>query len=92
MLITSSPVSKILRITVARRDYNAAVQDYNTTLRVFPTSIWAATFYHNEKPMALFSATASAQSAPTVSFDTSVPGAAPGSPPPAAPMPPAANP
>jgi len=80
------------RITVARRDYNAAVQDYNTTLRVFPTSIWAATFYHNEKPMALFSATASAQSAPTVSFDTSVPGAAPGSPPPAAPMPPAANP
>ena len=75
------------RITVARRDYNAAVQDYNTTLRVFPTSIWAATFYHNEKPMALFSATASAQSAPTVSFDTSVPGAAPGSPPP-----PAANP
>jgi LemA protein len=80
------------RITVARRDYNAAVQDYNTTLRVFPTSIWAATFYHNEKPMALFSATASAQSAPTVSFDTSVPGAAPGSPPPPAPTPPAANP
>ncbi len=76
------------RIAVARRDYNAAVQDYNTTLRVFPTSIWASTFYSAEKPMALFSATAAAQSAPTVSFDTStpaasVPGAAPGSPPPA---------
>jgi LemA protein len=72
------------RIAVARRDYNAAVQDYNTTLRVFPTSIWAGTIYSSEKPMALFSATASAQSAPTVSFDAApVPGAAPGSPPPA---------
>jgi LemA protein len=73
------------RIAVSRRDYNAAVQDYNTTLRVLPTSIWAATVYSSEKPMALFSATAAAQSAPTVSFDTSAPGAAPGSPPPAAP-------
>ncbi len=72
------------RIAVARRDYNAAVQDYNTTLQVLPTSIWAATFYHNHKPMALFTATAGAQSAPTVSFDNSVPGAAPGSSPPAA--------
>ena len=75
------------RIAVARRDYNTSVQDYNTTLRVFPTSIWASTFYSGEKPMALFSATASAQSAPTVSFDSAapatVPGAAPGSPPPA---------
>jgi LemA protein len=71
------------RIAVARRDYNAAVQDYNTTLQVLPTSIWAATFYHNHKPMALFTASAAAQSAPTVSFDTSTPGAAPGSPPPA---------
>jgi LemA protein len=74
------------RIAVARRDYNSAVQDYNTTLRVFPTSIWAATMYSAEKPMALFSATAAAQSAPTVSFDSAtpgaVPGAAPGSPPP----------
>ena len=76
------------RIAVARNDYNAAVQDYNTTLRVFPTSIWAATFYSKEKPMELFTATASAQSAPTVSFDTApppAPGAAPGSPPPAKP-------
>jgi LemA protein len=73
------------RIAVARRDYNAAVQDYNTTLRVLPTSIWAHTFYSSAKPMALFSANAAAQSAPTVSFDNSVPpGAAPGSPPPPA--------
>jgi LemA protein len=74
------------RIATARRDYNAAVQDYNTTLRVLPTSLWAATFYRNDKPMTMFSATASAQSAPTVSFDTSIPsGAAPGSPPPSPP-------
>jgi LemA protein len=73
------------RIAVARRDYNAAVQDYNTTLRVLPTSIWAHTFYSSAKPMALFSANAAAQSAPTVSFDNSIPpGAAPGSPPPPA--------
>ena len=71
------------RIAIARRDYNDAVRDYNTTLRVLPTSIWAATFYSAEKPMPLFSATAEAQSAPSVSFDTTVPGAAPGSPPPA---------
>jgi LemA protein len=70
------------RIAIARRDYNSAVQDYNTTLRIFPTSIWASTLYSGEKPMPLFSATAAAQSAPTVSFDTSTPGAAPGSPPP----------
>jgi LemA protein len=78
------------RIAVARRDYNTAVQDYNTTLRVFPTSIWASTLYSSEKPMPLFSASAAAQSAPTVSFDTSNPpspvaGAAPGSPPPSTP-------
>src|SRR4051812_41938153 len=33
------------RIAVSRRDYNSAVQDYNTTLRVFPTVLWAKTFY-----------------------------------------------
>ncbi len=77
------------RINIARRDYNASVQDYNTTLRVLPTSIWAATFYHDAKPMQLFEATAQAQSAPTVQFNLGgpPPGAAPGSPPPA----PAAN-
>jgi LemA protein len=82
------------RIAVSRRDYNAAVQDYNTTLRVLPTSLWAATFYSGAQPMSLFTASAAAQSAPTVSFDaapTSVPGAAPGSPPPAPPSVPAAK-
>ncbi len=81
------------RIAVSRKDYNDAVQDYNTTLRVFPTSIWAATFYSGSKPMQLFSATTEAQSAPTVSFDNSLPGATPGSAPPVAPgSPPPATP
>jgi LemA protein len=57
------------RIAVARRDYNEAVRDYNTTLRVFPTVIWAKTMYGSEKPMQSFEATATAQNAPTVSFN-----------------------
>jgi LemA protein len=79
------------RIAIARRDYNASVQDLNTTLRTFPQIIWAHTAYASSKPMVLFSAAPQAQSAPTVSFDTTPPpapaGAAPGSPPPAAPAP-----
>jgi LemA protein len=73
------------RINVARHDYNDAVRDYDTTLRVLPTSIWAATFYHDAKPMQLFTASEAAQSAPTVQFNLSgapPAGAAPGSPPP----------
>jgi LemA protein len=77
------------RIAVSRRDYNEAVRVYDTTLRTFPGVLWAGTLYHNEKPMALFSANAAAQSAPTVSFDAA-PGAAPGSPPPAGPSSPPA--
>jgi LemA protein len=57
------------RIAVARRDYNGAVQDYNTTLRTFPTVLWANTIHGGSKPMQLFTATAEAQAAPTVSFN-----------------------
>ena len=57
------------RIAVARRDYNEAVRDYNTTLRVFPTVIWAKTMYGSSKPMQLFAAAQSAQAAPTVNFN-----------------------
>jgi LemA protein len=76
------------RIAIARRDYNQAVQDFNTTLRTFPQIIWAKTVHSASKPMQLFQATATAQSAPTVDFSpTQAPaaapaGAAPGSPPP----------
>ena len=77
------------RIAVARRDYNEAVRDYNTTLRTFPNVIWAKTLHGGSKPMQLFTATADAQSAPSVNFNLGVPGAqpggaAPGSTPPAA--------
>jgi LemA protein len=75
------------RIAIARRDYNEAVRDYNTTLRTFPQVIWAKTAYSGSKPMELFQATATAQSAPSVDFSPAAPaapppGAAPGSPPP----------
>ncbi len=73
------------RIAISRRDYNDAVRDYNTTLRVLPTSLWAATFYHDAKPMQPFGATEAAQAAPTVQFNLGPPaGAPPGSTPPAA--------
>lgn len=68
------------RIAISRRDYNEAVRDFNTTLRTFPQVIWAKTMYASSKPMQLFQATASAQSAPTVDFAPT--GAAPGSAPP----------
>ena len=69
------------RVAIARRDYNEAVRDYNTTLRTFPQIIWAKTVHSGSQPMQLFQATVSAQSAPTVSFEAA-PGPAPGSAPP----------
>jgi LemA protein len=56
------------RIAVARRDYIAAVQAYNTSLRTFPTAIWASTLYSSAKPMAEFTAAPEAQAAPKVKF------------------------
>ena len=55
------------RITVARRDYNAAVQQYNTTIRTFPAVIGARVIY-GSRPMAPFQADEAAQHAPTVNF------------------------
>jgi LemA protein len=56
------------RIEIARRDYNAAVQDYNTELVTVPGSLWAATFYKSYKQATPFAASAASQSAPVVSF------------------------
>lgn len=56
------------RITIARRDYNQTAQVYNTTLRTFPSVLWAKTVYSGQKPAQLFQASAAAQSAPTVDF------------------------
>ncbi len=57
------------RIAIARRDYNETARIYNTSLRTFPSVIWAKTLYGSQKPAQIFQATASAQTAPTVSFD-----------------------
>jgi LemA protein len=59
------------RISIARRDYNQAVQEYNTLIRTFPAVIGANIFYGAE-PMAPFEATtANAEVAPTVDFGNS---------------------
>jgi len=44
------------RIRVAIRDYNGAVQSYNTTIRTFPSAIGAKLFY-GAKPMTPYQAT-----------------------------------
>ena len=62
------------RITVARRDYNEAVREYNVTIRTFPAVIAAKVIY-GAKPMVPFDAAEGAQTAPTVSFDTPAPAA-----------------
>ena len=57
------------RITVARKDYNEAVREYNTTIRTFPSLIGAKVIY-GSKPIVPFEATTpGAQAAPTISFD-----------------------
>jgi LemA protein len=55
------------RIAVARRDYNAAVQAYNTEIRTFPSIIGARVIYGSE-PMAPFEAEEGAEQAPEVDF------------------------
>ncbi|PVM82750.1 LemA family protein [Caulobacter radicis] len=71
------------RITIARRDYNETARVYNTSLRTFPTILWAKTVYGGQKPAQLFEASAAAQTAPTVSFDAPAAPAAPSQPAPA---------
>ena len=56
------------RIAVARRDYIAAVQDLNTTLRTFPSVLWAQTVFRSVKPLVPFTADAESQTAPKVKF------------------------
>ena len=55
------------RINASRRDYNMAVQAYNTRIRTFPDAIGAKIFY-GAKPKVPFEASAAAQQAPTVNF------------------------
>lgn len=56
------------RINISIKDYNEAVQAYNTTIRTFPDAIGAKVFY-GAKPMTPYQATApNADRAPTVKF------------------------
>jgi LemA protein len=57
------------RIEIARRDYNEAVRQYNTTIRTFPDAIGAKIFY-GAKPKVPFEASTAAQTVPTVNFNT----------------------
>lgn len=54
------------RITVARRDFNQAVQEYNTNIRTFPNNIFAGMFGFTAKGS--FAAEAGAEKAPEVKF------------------------
>ena len=54
-------------ILVSRRDYNEAVQAYNTRIRTFPDAIGAKIFY-GAKPKVPFEAATGAQEAPKVDF------------------------
>ena len=62
------------RITVARNRYIQAVQDYNVTVRSFPTNLTAKMFGYQLKPNFNVANEAQISTAPTVSFDTSTPG------------------
>jgi LemA protein len=67
------------RITVARNRYIQSVQDYNVTVRSFPSNLTARMFGFAVKPNFTVANEQQIATAPTVSFDTTAPGApAPG--------------
>ncbi|MFO1475129.1 MAG: LemA family protein [Verrucomicrobiota bacterium] len=55
------------RIAVARRDFNQAVQAYDTAIRSFPAVLYAGVFGFHDKPY--FAAVAGAETPPKVQFD-----------------------
>jgi LemA protein len=56
------------RVTIAIRDYNSAVQSYNTTIRTFPDAIGAKIFYGAKPKVPYQATTPGAENAPTVNF------------------------
>jgi LemA protein len=58
------------RITVARNRFIKAVQEYNTTVRSFPTNITAMIFGHKEKPQFTVENEREIAKPPTVDFGT----------------------
>src|SRR3954468_6550337 len=79
------------RITVARKRYIAAVQEYNVLIRQFPVNLTAMMFGYKQKPTFTVENEAQISKPPTVDFGTPaapVPAApAPAAPPSAAPAP-----
>ncbi len=58
------------RISVARRDYIAAVQQYNTEIRTFPGRLWHSFLYSDMEVRETYEATSEgADQAPAVSFE-----------------------
>ncbi len=58
------------RISVARRDYIAAVQQYNTEIRTFPGRLWHSFLYSDMEVRDTYEATSEgADEAPAVSFE-----------------------
>jgi LemA protein len=55
------------RIAVSRRDFNTAVQGYDTAIRTFPTVIYAGALGFKEKPY--FNSAPGAETAPKVQFN-----------------------
>lgn len=59
------------RITVARKDFNDAVQSYDTAIKSLPAVLYAGAFGFKEKPY--FTATAGAETPPKVEFNFGAP-------------------
>jgi LemA protein len=66
------------RITVSRRDFNDAVQQYDTAIKSFPAVFYAAALGFHEKPY--FTAAPGAETAPKVQFNFNNPAPAPAKP------------
>jgi LemA protein len=78
------------RITVARNRYIAAVQDYNGTVRKFPTNLTAMIFGYKVKPNFTVENESTISKPPTVDFGTPAP-TTPPAPPPTEPAPATSN-
>jgi LemA protein len=63
------------RIAVERRNFNQAVQAYNTAIKSFPTVFYASALGFKERPY--FAATPGAETPPKVQFDFGKPAATP---------------
>ena len=57
------------RIAVARRDYIEAVRVYNTTLRTFPSILWAKLWFTDNEPFQNFTVSEEQMQAPKVDFN-----------------------